>query len=155
LYDEIRPNMNFFQPDSVVDKELVKTVESKLVESVIESRSGLTPTAVLWIGETTDGYFRVFLIAGSLMVLWSEREYVIKYGLKAWLCVGITEQTLNLLKSGLDDVFIKNINDLNTFTNMADDVRNTEFSDIMKLLKWEYKNKEVKIEFDELNVIPL
>lgn len=138
-------------PKGVLSDEMLEAISGKLVECVREVRPPIMPTSVLWSGETIDGYFQAAFIGGVVVLLWDERENVLKFGLKDGVYIGISDRAVNLMEKDEEDT-VKNLNDIEILKKMAEDVKNTQFSDIMELVQWKYKNENVKVESQELSL---
>lgn len=131
-----------------------KNLMNKTVECVMEIRNRITPTLILWSGETTDGYFRVALLGGTVMMTFSEREYQIKFGLVDGVYIGGLDFILNkLVKTKTENDLMSYISDIDTLNQLAEETKTVQFQDVMSLLNWEFKNDKIEVEKPEFSLV--
>ena len=95
-----------------------------------------------------DGYFRVMFTGGAVMMLWDEREDVLKFGLRDGAYVGMTKTVADLMKED-PSVAIDKLKDISVLRQLHDEAKLMSFKDVMTVLKWKYKNRKVKVEIEE------
>lgn len=150
--------MKLIKPKGVLSKETFDYLSGKKVECVREIRNPIAPTTILWVGETEDGFFRAAFAGGAIMMIWDEIENVIRFGLKEGSYIGVTERAMELLGddpagSADEEKLMSSLRSIEVLRAIAEDAKNTKFTDVMKLVKWKFKNRKVKVETEDFSMM--
>lgn len=117
-----------------------------VVEFVIPSDLGYYKG---WIGSTENEFFNIALVKGVLSISLEEREMCV--GWKITNVAMITHLHKLITSTKINAVDIAKILDTYNHKDCDADVKDVKFSDVMKVLKWKFKSRKVKVDEHFLN----
>ena len=138
-----------------VNKDKIEALLGKKVECVTQSKrlNNAGVPFIGWTGTTEDEFFMMAFVIGVLTIAISEREQCLTYA-DALSVVGFSEDCYNRLtvatKAGrpITAEEYQRVVDYNTNVYHKE-IESLEFKDVMKLLKWKWKDKKERIDVSD------
>ena len=131
-----------------ITEEFKKSIENKKVCDVVEFRLS-SPDGIYkgWMGSVEDAYFSTTFVKGIISISISEREMCL-----GWVCTSyaVIDKLYDVLSGKITlntEYFIDEYNS----KNYLNDVQSITFKDVMKVYKWKFKSRKVKVEQHFLN----